>query len=66
VGLGGDVAAPESTNADGASVPAPALNPTPCTAAAASVRSQSQPLITYCEPVWLTIVAFQMLVIVRL
>jgi hypothetical protein len=47
-------------------VPAPAVKPTPCAAPTASVRHQSNPLITYCDPVRLTIWAFQMLSIERL
>ena len=57
---------PESTNPEGVSVPVSAVKPTPCVAPAASVRPQSKPLITYCDPVWLTICAFQMVVIERL
>ena len=55
-----------STKLLGAPVPAPAVKPTPCTAPTASVRFQSNPLITYCEPVRLTIWAFQILSIERL
>ena len=64
-GVTGAVPAAVSTKELGTPVPAPAVNPTPCTAPMGSDLSHSMPLITYCEPVWLTICAFQMVSIVR-
>ena len=68
VGTVGVVVAPlaVSTKLVGTPVPAPAVKPTPCAAFTASVRFQSNPLITYCDPVRLTIWAFQMLSMERL
>ena len=43
----------------GAPVPAPAVKPTPCDTPTPRVRSHSSPPSTYCVPVWLMILAFQ-------